>query len=226
MEEPRRCSRKNGKGWYCPNQPLPGGQYCERCGTKERARDARRRHTEKRRASNKRADERRARSVPRKVSNLSAKHGWKGPIDLIEWARVLLDPMTRCHICGIRGDIRNVYRISGPWFRFLGSQWKRCLELGHRVPNVNVGGCVPLCPHCNRVMGKRILTLAVAREILRKVRADWGRVEQPSLLWWLHVEIDPLTLGGIGGLASMSPAKERRNERMQEALDERSQGVR
>jgi hypothetical protein len=75
-------------------------------------------------------------------------------------------------------------------------------------------------------MGDRILTLAVAEEVLRQVRADWDRVEKPALLWWLHTEINSVTLGGIRGRASMSPAKERRNERMQEALDERSQGVR
>jgi len=96
--------------------------------------------------------------------NLRCEHGIDKETS-VYWAGVLLDPATRCVLCGFPNYLIRVYRERGwPWFlgRRFGAGSHPRLTLDHIVPGCNDGGFRALCFACNSLRGADRLTYEVS----------------------------------------------------------------
>jgi hypothetical protein len=136
---------------------------------------------------------RRRNGSPKEISeHLRSRHALTR--DLSEhWAAILMNPGTRCAICGLPNYVIKTYRERG-WPFFLGKRHGRGsaprLTLDHIVPGCNSGGFRPLCKLCNTLRGANRLT---DQEVLIEVRSKWQWFTGPRFLWWL------CTSPGVGG---------------------------
>ena len=121
------------------------------------------------------------------------------------WATILINPGTRCAICGLPNYLIKTYRERG-WPFFLGKRFGRGshprLTLDHVVPGNNDGGFRPLCHACNRMRGAAQFT---DEEVLTEVQSKWRWFTGPRFLWWLN------TSPGVGGRLHRSERCQKRD---------------
>lgn len=122
----------------------------------------------------------------------------------MEMATKLVDPWTRCEICGLPNYLLEVYRKTDrlPWF--FGKNILHTMQVDHIVPGDNTGGLRPLCPPCNKTRGAAIFT---DDEVLHSIRGKWRDSRTLKLLWWLN------DTPGEGGRLHRSEACEKRETR-------------
>ena len=130
---------------------------------------------------------------PRGIArNLRCEHGINKE-ESLQWALAMLDPGSRCSICGLPNYLIRVYRERGwPWFlgKRLGAGSHPRLTLDHVIPGILSGGLRLLCSACNAARGACRLT---DEEVLNEVQGKWRWFTGPRFLWWLH------TSPGVGG---------------------------
>lgn len=110
-----------------------------------------------------------------------------------QWAAILMNPGSRCAICGLPNYLIKVYCERG-WPFFLGKRFGRGshprLTLDHIVPADNSGGFRPLCFACNSMRGAAQFS---DEEVLTEVRSKWQWFTAPRFLYWLN------STPGVGG---------------------------
>ena len=122
------------------------------------------------------------------------------------WARILLNPYTRCAICGLPNYELHRFWKSGPWFVHLGTRrsgWR--LHFDHMTPGVPDGNYRPLCPACNWKKGANLYDDAT---VLRWVSAKWRACGSLRFLWWLNTE------PGVNGRLHRSTYVDKKNARL------------
>lgn len=143
-------------------------------------------------------------SVRRIASNMRCGHGMSKELSE-QWAAILMNPGTRCSICGLPNYLITTYRARG-WPFFLGKRFGRGshprLTLDHIVPANNAGGFRPLCSTCNSMRGAAQFT---DEEVLTEVRSKWQWFTAPRFLWWLN------TSPGVGGRLHRSDRCQKRD---------------
>jgi len=135
------------------------------------------------------------------------------------WAAILLNPGTRCAICGVPNYIVKVLREKGPWPKFFGRRHgagsKPRLTLDHIQPGCNEGGFRPLCSGCNSLRGDNQFT---DEEVLTQMRDKWAWLLAPRFLYWLN------STPGVGGRLHRSVRCAKRDaEYADGAIDQPSQ---
>lgn len=101
---------------------------------------------------------------------------------------------SRCIICNVPPWTLARYRL-GP------------MQVGHLVPGDASGGYEPMCRQCNRYLGARRLTVETGREVLRRARRYWSRLQMRDEAW-MHTDVDDRGFG-FGGL-SEPPGRQRK----------------
>ena len=110
------------------------------------------------------------------------------PEDAKALAEMVLNPESRCDVCGVPQRMLDLYHRKGwpvpVWRR---EQW------GLQVDRISPGGPYsventrPLCSSCNRLRGAGRMS---DKEILVKMRRAWQEALAPKHLWWLKAEVD------------------------------------
>lgn len=90
----------------------------------------------------------------------------------------------RCIICNVPPWTLERYRL-GP------------MQVGHLVPGDASGGFEPMCKKCNRYLGARTLTEKTGREVLRRSRRYWSRLQLRDEAWQ-HTDVDERGYGQGG----------------------------
>jgi hypothetical protein len=143
--------------------------------------------------------------TPRGIArNLRCEHGINKETSM-SWALVLLDPGSRCAICGLPNYLLRTLRDRGwPWFlgRRFGAGSHPRLTLDHLVPADNSGGFRPLCHACNSLRGAGRYT---DTEVFNDVRSKWLWFTGIRFLWWLN------TSPGVGGRLHRSDRCQKRD---------------
>lgn len=101
---------------------------------------------------------------------------------------------SRCVICNVAPWTLERYRL-GP------------MNVGHLVPDDASGGFEPMCKKCNRFLGVRSLTEETGREVLRRARRYWSRLQMRDEAWQ-HTDVNERGYG-FGGV-SEPPGRQRK----------------
>lgn len=107
---------------------------------------------------------------------------------------------SRCVVCNVPPWTLARYRL-GP------------MQIGHLVPGDASGGFEPMCRQCNRYLGVRRLTAETGREVLRRSRRYWSRLQMRDELW-MHTDVDERGYG-FGGV-NETPGRQRKLDAFEE----------
>ena len=186
-----KVCRKCGSDDISPGQLRSKVYLCRACSlAKERAwREA---NPKRRQDRDIQRNARRRGTIPKAAEHLRHDHGMTKELSE-HWAAILLNPGSRCAICGLPNYVIKTYRERGwPFFRGrrFGAGSKSRLTLDHIVPGNNEGGFRPLCAACNSMRGAAQFT---DEEVLTEVRSKWQWFTTPRFLYWLN------STPGVGG---------------------------